>query len=90
MELKKACMVHGFRVIRGEYVTEIASQVYELQHEKSGARVLYIQNEDDNKVFSISFRTTPMDSTGVPHICCLLYTSPSPRDISGSRMPSSA
>ena len=22
--------------------------------------------------------------------CCLLYTSPSPRDISGSRMPSSA
>ena len=23
-------------------------------------------------------------------ICCLLYTSPSPRDISGSRMPSSA
>lgn len=69
MELKKACMVHGFRVSRGEYVTEIASQVYELQHEKSGARVLYIQNEDDNKVFSISFRTTPMDSTGVPHIC---------------------
>ena len=24
------------------------------------------------------------------YICCLLYTSPSPRDISGSRMPSSA
>ena len=23
-------------------------------------------------------------------VCCLLYTSPSPRDISGSRMPSSA
>ena len=24
------------------------------------------------------------------YYCCLLYTSPSPRDISGSRMPSSA
>lgn len=31
--------------------------------------MLYIQNEDENKVFSISFRTTPSDSTGVPHIC---------------------
>ena len=30
---------------------------------------VYIQNDDDNKVFSISFRTTPSDSTGVPHIC---------------------
>ena len=27
---------------------------------------------------------------GDTHIYCLLYTSPSPRDISGSRMPSSA
>ena len=29
-----------------------------------------------------------LDPAGVP--CCLLYTSPSPRDISGTRMPSSA
>ena len=27
---------------------------------------------------------------GPSEMCCLLYTSPSPRDISGSRMPSSA
>ena len=27
---------------------------------------------------------------GISYITCLLYTSPSPRDISGSRMPSSA
>lgn len=40
-----------------------------MHHIQSGARLLYIQNDDDNKVFSISFRTTPSDSTGVPHIC---------------------
>ena len=28
--------------------------------------------------------------TMIKDYCCLLYTSPSPRDISGSRMPSSA
>ena len=38
-------------------------------HEQSGARVFYLANDDDNKVFSVSFRTTPADSTGVPHIC---------------------
>ena len=32
----------------------------------------------------------PQLSNGVPSKDCLLYTSPSPRDISGSRMPSSA
>ena len=30
------------------------------------------------------------DEPGMLHHTCLLYTSPSPRDISGTRMPSSA
>lgn len=62
-------MIHGFQVDRAVYVKELDSQAYEMRHVQSGARLLYIQNEDDNKVFSISFRTTPTDSTGVPHIC---------------------
>jgi Zn-dependent M16 (insulinase) family peptidase len=37
-------------------------------HEKSGARLLSLENDDDNKVFSISFRTPPGDNTGIPHI----------------------
>lgn len=69
MELKTGMMVHGFQVDRTVYVKELDSQAYEMRHVQSGARLLYIQNEDDNKVFSISFRTTPTDSTGVPHIC---------------------
>lgn len=69
MKLETETMLHGFRVTRSVFVKELESQAYELEHVQSGARVLYIQNEDDNKVFSISFRTTPSDSTGVPHIC---------------------
>lgn len=69
MELQENSLLHGFRVDRAVYVKELQSQAYEMHHEKSGARLLYIQNQDDNKVFSISFRTTPSDSTGVPHIC---------------------
>lgn len=69
MKLETGTGLHGFRVTRSVFVKELESQAYEMEHLQSGARVLYIQNEDDNKVFSISFRTTPSDSTGVPHIC---------------------
>lgn len=69
MELQKDQVVHGFHVDRVQYVHELNSTAYEMHHEQSGAKLLYIQNDDDNKVFSISFRTTPSDSTGVPHIC---------------------
>ena len=69
MTLKVKDTLHGFHIDRSVYVKELDSQAYEMTHVQSGARVLYIQNEDDKKVFSISFRTTPSDSTGVPHIC---------------------
>ena len=61
-------IIHGFKLLRKEEVKETASTAYEFRHEKSGARLLYLQNKDDNKVFSISFRTPPEDDTGVPHI----------------------
>lgn len=41
---------------------------YLLRHKKTRARVAVIENEDENKVFQIGFRTPPADSTGVAHI----------------------
>ena len=35
-------------------------------------------------------KITPLDANGIPVMSCLLYTSPSPRDATLSRMPSSA
>ncbi len=49
-------------------IEELQSLAYYLKHKKSGARVVVLENEDENKVFSIGFRTPPSDSTGVPHI----------------------
>ena len=39
-----------------------------LRHKKTGARVAIVANDDNNKVFSIGFRTPPANSTGVAHI----------------------
>ena len=53
---------------KSEFVKEVDSFVLTLRHKLSNARVLIFSNEDNNKVFNISFRTPPKDATGVPHI----------------------
>jgi len=57
-----------FELIEERAVAEINSQVRLYRHLPTGAQLLSIQNDDENKVFSINFRTTPQDSTGVAHI----------------------
>lgn len=59
---------HGFKVLRYEYIDEIASHAYLMEHVKSGAHLFYVGNEDDNKVFNIGFKTPPDDDSGIPHI----------------------
>ena len=61
-------MVHGFRVNSMSHIEEVNSDAYLMEHVKSGARLMYLDNDDDNKVFYICFRTTPDNSKGTPHI----------------------
>ena len=58
----------AYDVIFEKDVPDLASKAFLLKHKKTGARVFILDNDDDNKVFYIGFRTTPSDSTGVPHI----------------------
>lgn len=59
---------HGFTVERCETVPELDSDAYVLRHTTSGARLLYLACNDENKAFAIGFKTPPADSTGVFHI----------------------
>lgn len=59
---------HGFAVERCETVPELDSDAYVLRHTVSGARLLYLAYDDENKAFAIGFKTPPADSTGVFHI----------------------
>ncbi len=68
LNLKENEILHGFRLLKQQTVPEIDAKAYAFVHEKSGARLFFLENDDDNKVFSISFRTTPADDTGVAHI----------------------
>ncbi len=59
---------HGFEIIREQYIDELKTQARWYRHVKTGAELLSMINDDENKVFGITFRTPPRNSTGVPHI----------------------
>ena len=58
----------AYELISKENIDDLNSVGFLLRHKRSGARVVLLNNDDDNKVFYIGFRTTPSDSTGVMHI----------------------
>jgi len=59
---------HGFELVAERDVAEIKSKALLYRHAKTGAQLLSLVNDDENKVFGITFRTPPKDSTGVAHI----------------------
>ncbi|MBN2124977.1 MAG: insulinase family protein [Deltaproteobacteria bacterium] len=59
---------HGFERILDREIRELRTRARFYRHLKTGAELLSLANEDENKVFGITFRTPPADSTGVAHI----------------------
>lgn len=58
----------AYEIVKKEPIDDLRSVGWLLRHKKSGARIALLENDDENKVFSIAFRTPPEDSTGVAHI----------------------
>lgn len=58
----------GFELVDVQEIQEIKSVAYTWTHSITKMKLVYLSNQDDNKVFLIGFRTPPGDSTGVPHI----------------------
>lgn len=60
--------LEAYSLLKEEKLDDLNSMAYIMRHKKSGARIFLMSNEDENKVFTIGFRTPPADSTGVAHI----------------------
>ena len=65
--MNEKCLT-AYEILKQEHLSDIHSEGCLLRHKKTGAHVMLIENDDENKVFNIAFRTPPADSTGVPHI----------------------
>ena len=61
-------MYKGYKLIDKKYIKDVNSDCTLLEHEKTGARIFLMENEDDNKTFGIGFKTLPKDNTGICHI----------------------
>ncbi|MEJ2200364.1 MAG: insulinase family protein [Desulfuromonadaceae bacterium] len=60
--------MHGFTVTEVTPLAEINLTLVELQHDRTGARMVHLAAEDSNNLFAVGFRTPPENSTGVAHI----------------------
>jgi len=58
----------GFKILDVIDLEELKAQGIWAKHEKSGAEVFHILNDDIENLFSFSFATFPQDNTGVAHI----------------------
>ncbi len=60
--------MNNFELVRTEDITELNTLAKVYRHIPTGAEILSMENDDENKCFGIAFRTPPSDSTGVAHI----------------------
>lgn len=58
----------NFELIRTDVIPELNTTARLYCHVPTGAQILSMENDDENKCFGISFRTPPSDSTGIAHI----------------------
>lgn len=66
--IKIGQIINGFEVRDIHPVPELDMVAYRMSHQKSGADLLWLSCQDDNRAFSIAFKTLPENSTGVFHI----------------------
>ncbi len=58
----------SFELLGDQDIPELNSRARLYRHIETGAEILSLENDDENKVFGVAFRTPPADSTGVAHI----------------------
>lgn len=66
--LKPGDVIGDFTLVSREPVSEIDGEALVFSHSPSGAGLLWLANSDNNRAFSIAFKTPPTNDTGVFHI----------------------
>ena len=73
MSVEEAAATYGFETVKTEFITEYNSHATLFRHTKTGAELMSLVNDDENKTFGAVFRTPPANSTGaslpLPSLC---------------------
>lgn len=66
--MKQNEVMHGFAVRSVKEIPEQKATLYQLEYLKNGAQLIWLDNGENNKLFTAAFQTLPSDDTGVFHI----------------------
>ena len=61
-------VVHGFEAVELRDYPLLDAVIVRFEHQKTGAALFYIANDDVNRAFDLSFFTEAIDQTGLPHV----------------------
>lgn len=60
--------INGFEIKRVRPLTELHGELVEMEHIKTGLKLVWVKRKEENKTFGIAFKTLPWNDTGVFHI----------------------
>ena len=66
--MKKNDVICGFTVKEVRALDEIKAKMVIMEFEKTGTPLIWLDRDDLNKTFAVTFKTVPEDDTGVFHI----------------------
>ena len=58
----------NYELIEDRFINELDTNAKFYVHKNTGAEILFLSNNDDNKCFGVALKTPPSDSTGIAHI----------------------
>lgn len=58
----------GFELIKTQESNDLGGTLYYFRHIKTGAEVVWLDNNSERRDFSIGFKTPPIDSKGANHV----------------------
>lgn len=61
-------VVYGFEALEVRDYDALGARLTWFEHQKTGAKLMYIANNDINRAFQLTFQTRAEDDTGVPHV----------------------
>ena len=61
-------VVNGFEAVETRDYPLMDATAVRFVHQKTGAELYYIANDDTNRVFDLTFFTETLDKTGLPHV----------------------
>lgn len=61
-------VVEGFEAVEIRPYPLMGAQIVRFTHQKTGAELFYIVNDDTNRAFDLAFFTEAIDNTGLPHV----------------------